>query len=79
MQADAPRTIDVLAFPDVQLLDVAGPLQVFASANELAAAAGLPPPYRPRVVSRERHGQRVGGTGTRRRRRCPTRTKRATR
>jgi transcriptional regulator GlxA family with amidase domain len=52
MPADAPRTIDVLAFPDVQLLDVAGPLQVFASANDLAAAAGLPPPYRPRVVSR---------------------------
>jgi transcriptional regulator GlxA family with amidase domain len=30
------RRIEVLAFPDVQLLDVAGPLQVFATANDLA-------------------------------------------
>lgn len=28
------RTIEFLTFPDVQLLDVTGPLQVFASANE---------------------------------------------
>ncbi|SAK64794.1 AraC family transcriptional regulator [Caballeronia hypogeia] len=53
MQTDAPRLIDVLAFPDVQLLDVAGPLQVFVSANELAVAAGGPRPYRPRVISRD--------------------------
>ncbi|SAL69308.1 AraC family transcriptional regulator [Caballeronia arvi] len=52
MQSDTPRAIDVLAFPDVQLLDVAGPVQVFASANDLAMAAGLPRPYRPRVVSK---------------------------
>ncbi|WP_248322534.1 GlxA family transcriptional regulator [Caballeronia sp. Sq4a] len=45
-----PRDVDVLAFPDVQLLDVAGPLQVFASANELAVAAGMPRPYRARVI-----------------------------
>lgn len=51
MQTESPRMIDVLAFPDVQLLDVAGPVQVFASANDLAAAAGLPRPYRPRVVA----------------------------
>ncbi len=31
-----PRPVEVLAFPGVQLLDVAGPLQVFASANDLA-------------------------------------------
>ena len=30
-----PRRIVFLAFPDVQLLDIAGPLQVFASANRL--------------------------------------------
>ncbi|SAK47575.1 GlxA family transcriptional regulator [Caballeronia ptereochthonis] len=53
MQTDAPRTVDVLAFPEVQLLDVAGPLQVFATANELAIAAGMPRPYRPRVISRD--------------------------
>jgi transcriptional regulator GlxA family with amidase domain len=28
------RRIEILAFPDVQLLDIAGPLQVFASAND---------------------------------------------
>lgn len=46
-----PRAVEVLAFPDVQLLDVAGPLQVFASANERAAGKGLPPPYAVRVVA----------------------------
>ncbi|HEY0185354.1 MAG TPA: GlxA family transcriptional regulator [Rhodopila sp.] len=43
--------IEVLAFPDVQLLDVAGPLQVFATANDLAARRGETPPYSPRVVA----------------------------
>jgi transcriptional regulator GlxA family with amidase domain len=41
------RIIEVLAFPAVQLLDVAGPLQVFASANEQAGGA----PYEPRLVA----------------------------
>jgi transcriptional regulator GlxA family with amidase domain len=40
-----PRRIEVLAFPDVQLLDVAGPLQVFATANDLARMAGRPALY----------------------------------
>jgi len=40
--------VEILAFPSVQLLDVAGPLQVFASANE---RLGHPaPPYAPRVI-----------------------------
>jgi transcriptional regulator GlxA family with amidase domain len=47
----APRAIEVLAFQAVQLLDVCGPLQVFATANELALAAGGVAPYVPRVVS----------------------------
>ncbi|TCK39521.1 AraC family transcriptional regulator with amidase-like domain [Paraburkholderia sp. BL8N3] len=47
----APRRIDVLAFANVQLLDVAGPLQAFASASELAIARGLAAPYLPRVVA----------------------------
>ncbi len=51
MSSPKPRIIDILAFPDVQLLDVAGPLQVFASANELAREAGMPRPYRARVVA----------------------------
>jgi len=46
-----PRRIDIYAFPDVQLLDVSGPLQVFASANELSIAAGLSAPYVPRVIA----------------------------
>jgi transcriptional regulator GlxA family with amidase domain len=46
------RAIDVLAFPGVQLLDVTGPLQVFASANEILAGAGGRPPYVLRVVAR---------------------------
>ncbi|MXN74877.1 helix-turn-helix domain-containing protein [Burkholderia sp. 4701] len=47
----APRSILVLAFPDAQLLDVTGPLQVFASVNELANERGQPAPYAPRVVA----------------------------
>ncbi len=47
----ATRVIEVLAFPAVQLLDVAGPLQVFASANNLAAGSGGVQPYAPRVVA----------------------------
>jgi hypothetical protein len=47
------RSILLLAFPDVQLLDVSGPLQVFASANELAAQQRLAEPYAPRVVAAE--------------------------
>jgi transcriptional regulator GlxA family with amidase domain len=46
-----PRTVEILAVPAVQLLDVAGPLQVFATANELAAARGDGPLYAVRVVS----------------------------
>jgi transcriptional regulator GlxA family with amidase domain len=35
---NASRAIEILAFPSVQLLDVTGPLQVFATANEIAAS-----------------------------------------
>ncbi len=41
----------MLSFPEVQLLDVAGPLQVFATANRLLAAEGVAPPYATRVVA----------------------------
>jgi transcriptional regulator GlxA family with amidase domain len=45
----SPRIVEILAFPQVQLLDVAGPLQVFASANE---RLGYPAaPYALRVVA----------------------------
>src|ERR1700755_267422 len=47
----APRRIEVLAFPDVQLLDVAGPLQVFAVANDPAPKPHSPAPSRVRVIA----------------------------
>jgi len=50
-QADAVLQVEILAFPRVQLLDVAGPLQVFATANELTCDAGRRPLYAPRVVA----------------------------
>jgi transcriptional regulator GlxA family with amidase domain len=43
----------MVAFKDVQLLDVTGPLQVFATANEMIARAGGTPPYAVRIVARE--------------------------
>jgi transcriptional regulator GlxA family with amidase domain len=45
------RVIDVLTYPAVQLLDVTGPVQVFASANDLVADAGGGRPYLIRVVA----------------------------
>jgi transcriptional regulator GlxA family with amidase domain len=50
------RRIEILAFPKAQLLDVAGPLQVFATANDLASIAGRALPYETVVVAA---GQRV--------------------
>ncbi len=47
------RGVEVLAFPDVQLLDVAGPVQVFAAANEQADGPGALPPYRIRLIAPE--------------------------
>ncbi|MBU9619256.1 GlxA family transcriptional regulator [Burkholderia multivorans] len=47
----SPRPILILAFPRAQLLDVSGPLQVFASVNELALERGQPAPYAPRIVA----------------------------
>ncbi len=46
-----PRRVEFLAFPDVQLLDVTGPFQVFASANRLFTEAGQSPPYALTVVA----------------------------
>jgi transcriptional regulator GlxA family with amidase domain len=47
----SPHLIAVLAFEGVQLLDVAGPVQTFASANEIGSD-GRGTPYRVVVVSR---------------------------
>ncbi|SKA25948.1 Transcriptional regulator GlxA family, contains an amidase domain and an AraC-type DNA-binding HTH domain [Consotaella salsifontis] len=40
MPNSSPRRIEILAFPDAQLLDVTGPAQVFATANDLTASPG---------------------------------------
>ena len=48
---NATRIVEVLAFPAVQLLDVTGPLQVFASANDQAVWAGNARPYEIRLVA----------------------------
>ncbi|HUN51010.1 MAG TPA: hypothetical protein VMU42_07830, partial [Candidatus Sulfotelmatobacter sp.] len=45
------RAVEVLAFPAVQLLDVSGPVQVFACANDFVAEAGGAPPYRLKLVT----------------------------
>ena len=50
--SNQPRIIEVLAYPAVQLLDVTGPLQVFASANDHVTEAGGVPPYVLRVVAK---------------------------
>lgn len=47
----AARVIEVLAYPAVQLLDVTGPAQVFATANDLAAGQGSFRPYEIQVVA----------------------------
>jgi transcriptional regulator GlxA family with amidase domain len=51
IEPQSPRLVVVLAFESVQLLDVAGPVQTFASANEIAND-GRGAPYRVVVVSR---------------------------
>ncbi|MFC3692475.1 GlxA family transcriptional regulator [Chenggangzhangella methanolivorans] len=50
-RAAEPRVVEVVAFPAVQLLDVAGPTQVFATANDYAARAGDAAPYLCRLVA----------------------------
>jgi transcriptional regulator GlxA family with amidase domain len=52
----ATRVVEVLAFPAVQLLDVTGPLQVFASANDYVAQQGGLPPYLLQVVAQGGRG-----------------------
>jgi transcriptional regulator GlxA family with amidase domain len=42
---NAPRAVEFVAFENVQALDVAGPLQVFASANDLAGLERRAHPY----------------------------------
>ena len=46
------HSVVIVAFENVLLLDLTGPVQVFASANEIAATTGRTP-YRIQVVSRD--------------------------
>src|SRR5262249_237793 len=55
------RVVEVLAYPPVKLLDVTGPIQVFASANAYMAESGEPPPYAIRIVAQG--GERVEASG----------------
>jgi transcriptional regulator GlxA family with amidase domain len=52
----APRIVEILAFPSVQLLDVTGPLQAFATANDHVTQAGGTAPYDLRVVAKGGQG-----------------------
>src|ERR1700677_2648848 len=45
------RIVEMLVFPLVQILDVTGPLQVFASANDFVLESGGHPPYDLKVVA----------------------------
>lgn len=55
------RLVEVLAYRSAKLLDVAGPIQVFASANTLVAQTGEAVPYSIRVVAQG--GERVEASG----------------
>ena len=49
----APRLIDLLTFEGGQLLDITGPLQVFASCNSLLRRSGWPNTYQTRVLAKD--------------------------
>src|SRR5690349_11092156 len=57
-----PRIVEIVAFPGVQILDVAGPLQAFTCANDYASKSGAPRPYAARVVAPGR-GQVTASAG----------------
>src|SRR5262249_15906471 len=67
---DSGRVVEVLTFPAVQLLDVTGPIQVFASANDLIADAGGAPPYQLKLVTESDKGV-MSSAGPPPRRRAP--------
>jgi transcriptional regulator GlxA family with amidase domain len=51
MPNSSPRRVEIFAYPNAQLLDVTGPAQVFATANELTRANG--PPYEIAIVAEQ--------------------------
>lgn len=59
----SPRRVEILAFPRVQLLDVAGPLQVFATVNDALAAQGRSAAYAPVVIAETPEVTSTAGLG----------------
>jgi transcriptional regulator GlxA family with amidase domain len=47
-----PRRVAFVVYPGIQSLDLAGPFEVFAGANEFLELSGQPPAYEARVVAR---------------------------
>ena len=58
-----PRSVVLVAFDGVQLLDIAGPLDVFDAANRVCAVRGRPAAYAPQVVGPEARLVSGGGLG----------------
>jgi len=56
------RTVEVLTYPAVQILDVTGPVQVFASANEIMKKTAGIAPYTIRLVAMGR-GEVIASAG----------------
>jgi transcriptional regulator GlxA family with amidase domain len=61
MSDQSERRVDLLAFQNFQLLDIAGPMQVFATANRVLEDAGRAPVYRLRIIARQ--GQTMAWAG----------------
>jgi transcriptional regulator GlxA family with amidase domain len=57
-----PIHVEILTFSDVQLLDVSGPFQVLATANDLARHAGQPAPYIVKAIAAA-PGQIISSSG----------------
>ena len=53
MDRSQPRTVGILIFDDVEVLDFAGPFEVFASARPIDNGSGLERLFRPLIVAEE--------------------------
>ena len=53
MDPTQPRTVGILIFDDVEVLDFAGPFEVFASARPIDNGSGLERLFRPLIVAEE--------------------------
>ncbi|MBZ9772463.1 GlxA family transcriptional regulator [Mesorhizobium sp. CO1-1-8] len=55
--------VEIVTYPGAQLLDICGPLQVFATVNEFACREGRPEQYQCLIVSRQSHVMTTAGLG----------------